>query len=98
MPPDLSKSALVVPDQDDCVLENISYSDNVHIKVTYKKEKGKDRIVKEIETNDITLTNYKSIGKKIVNLSKEKINDISFVELEKNNDLDESGVQMKLDI
>ncbi|MAZ01338.1 MAG: DNA topoisomerase IV [Flavobacteriales bacterium] len=96
--PDLSKSVSVIPDQDDCVLENISYFDNVNIRVTYKKEKGKDRVVDEMPTDNIPLTGYKSVGKKIVNSQKEKVNEVSFVEFEKENNLDKGSFQMKLDI
>ena len=96
--PDMSKSVSVIPDQDDCFLENISYVENVNIRVTYKKEKGKDRFVDEISTNNIPLAGYKSIGKRIVSSKKEKVNDISFIEVKKENNLDKGSFQMKLDI
>ena len=54
--------------------------------------------VDEISTNNIPLTGYKSIGKRIVSSKKEKVNDISFVEVKKENDLDKGSFQMKLDI
>jgi len=98
LPPDISKDAFIIPNDNNCFLENVAYSHNLLIKVTYKKEKGKDRVFEEIKTDSFPVQGYKSIGKRLISVPKEKVNDIKFVELEKQNEVKNSNTQMKLNI
>ena len=83
----ISKDAFIIPNDNNCFLENVAYSHNLLIKVTYKKEKGKDRVFEEIKTDSFPVQGYKSIGKRLISVPKEKVNDIKFVELEKQNEV-----------
>ena len=100
--PETSKSIFLLPDGNSCFLENISDYNNVSVEITYKKEKGKDRVIENIKLDNFVVSGYKSIGKRLSVMSKEKINDIKFTSV--NDEIDDKGessdfsIQMRLDI